>query len=196
LGRQGSGAAIEPNAKLAQEKIGERQDVLRALARRWDRDREDVDAEEQVLAEATRLHLRAKVTIRGGDDADIHLARLGHPERHDLALLDDPEQLDLELRLRFTDLIQEDGSSMRHLEKALLFTAGSGERSSSVTEEFALDQVAWNRAAVDRNEDLVAAVRLFVDAAGHELLSGAGLALHKDGRLGPGNPLHQPQHLL
>src|SRR5690606_39436798 len=54
------------------------------------------------------------------------------PER---PLLERPQQLDLDVRLHFRDLIQEERAAVRELEAARLFVDRAGERALFVAEE-------------------------------------------------------------
>ena len=64
-----------------------------------------------------------------------------------------------------------------------------------MAEELALEQRLGKRGAVDRDERSLCTLTRAVDAARHELLAGAGLALdeHADG--GCGGALHQAEHV-
>ena len=59
--------------------------------------RDDVQAEEQVLAEAPRRDLGLEVAVGRGDDAHVDLDRLGRADAADLALLQHAQQLHLHL---------------------------------------------------------------------------------------------------
>jgi hypothetical protein len=63
-------------------------------------------------------------------------------------------------------------------------------------EEFALDQILGQRAAVDRHERSFAAQTLFVNRAGDQLLAGAGLTEDEDRRFRRGDAFDQGSHLL
>ena len=60
---------------------------------------------------------------------------------------------------------------------------GPGEASTLVSEEFALDDIRRNRAAVEREEALAAASAQLMDGLSHDLLASAGLAGDQDGRV-------------
>ena len=57
---------------------------------------------------------------------------------------------------------------------------GAGERAAHVAEQLGLEQRLRQRAAVDRDEPLVAARAVVVDRARDQLLAGAGLAVDQD----------------
>ena len=71
-------------------------------------------------------------------------------------------------------------------QQARLRATGAGERAFDVAEELALDQVLWDRSAVDDDERSLRAVRATVKLASDELLSRAGLTRdeHRDVRRG------------
>ena len=74
--------------KARQEMPGQRRDVGGAVAQRRHRDREDVQAIEQVFAKAPGFDVGDQVAIGGGDDADVDLDGFARADRLDLALLD------------------------------------------------------------------------------------------------------------
>ena len=63
-------------AKLAQEVVGEREQVLRALAQRRQVDPDHVEAEEEILAEAPAASARLEVAVGRRDDAHVGAQRL------------------------------------------------------------------------------------------------------------------------
>src|SRR5581483_305543 len=72
--------------ELADEVLDERRDVFAALRERRQLDVDDVQAVEDVLAEATGPHLAAQVLVRRGDDPDVDLHGSRGPERRYLSL--------------------------------------------------------------------------------------------------------------
>src|SRR6202011_708185 len=81
--------------------------VFRALAQRRHRDREDVQAIEQILAEAAFLHGGDQVAVGGGDDAYVDLDRLAAADRVDLVLLQRAQQFDLRGERQLAYLVEE-----------------------------------------------------------------------------------------
>jgi hypothetical protein len=53
---------------------------------------------------------------------------------------------------------------------------GTGEGTLAMTEQFALYQMLWQRAAIDRHERTGGPWTALMDRPGHQLLAGAGLA--------------------
>jgi hypothetical protein len=70
-------------------------DVLAAFAQRRDRQGDDFEAVEQVLAEAPGGHLGAQVAVGGGDDAHVD-GHLGLAADRADAPLERPQQLGLQ----------------------------------------------------------------------------------------------------
>ena len=63
---------------MPQKMIDQAGDVLAALAQRRNADPENVEPEEEILAELTVFHQRRQILVGGGDAADVHRAgRLG-----------------------------------------------------------------------------------------------------------------------
>src|SRR5262245_6190467 len=82
----------------------------------------------------------------------------------------------LERQRRVAELVEEQRAAVRHLEQARPFAVGAGERAALVAEQLALHQLLGQRAAVDRDERALAALRPAVDLARDDLLAGARLA--------------------
>src|SRR5581483_12268950 len=113
---------------------------------------------------------RAQVAIRGRDDARRHRNRPAAADAVDLALLQDPEELRLQRRLHLADLVEEDRAVLGQLELAELPRDGARECAPLVPEELALEQLARQRRAVDRDEGLRAPRPALVEVAREQLL--------------------------
>ncbi len=94
--------------------------------------------------------------MRGGDDAHIalELQRTAHPLEH--PLLQHAQQLDLHRQAHVADFIEEQRAAFGQLEPALARGHRTGERALLVTEQFALEQISGNGAAVHGDEGTVA----------------------------------------
>jgi len=73
----------------------QRRNICPSFPQRWHRDREYMQAVEQVVAEATLLHVGDQVAVGRGDQPDIDLDRLARADRLDLAFLESAKELDL-----------------------------------------------------------------------------------------------------
>jgi len=152
---------------------GQLRDVVDTLAQRWDLDGDGAEPVVEIGPEPFGFAVRH---VRGGDDADVGLADVWRSEVAVLALLQEPEQLDLHQRREAVDLIEEDGPTVRLLEHAALGLTGVGEGARDVPEQLVVCDVGGQGAAVDRDEGAMRALSEVVQGAGAELLTGARLA--------------------
>ena len=97
--------------ELAQVVIDQRRDLLPPLAQRRHPQADDVEAVEEVLAEAPFGDERLEVGVGGGDDADVDLDRLRLAEPVDLVRLEEAEELGLQVGADFGDLVEEEGAA-------------------------------------------------------------------------------------
>ena len=113
--------------------------VLASLAQGRQGNLEDVEAEEEVLAEAAGADLRLQVTIGGAEhpdvDLDLRLARELEPP-----LLEHPEQLGLELEGNLSHSSRNSVPPWASFEDARPPLVGAGERPALVAEELALHE--------------------------------------------------------
>src|SRR5215475_1418544 len=84
-----------------------------------------------------------------------------------------PQHFRLQVDGKLADFVQKDSSAFRYREKAFFRLHGSGECAFDVSEQFAFDQSWDERAAVHRNERLVAKRSRIVDGASHHFFSRA-----------------------
>jgi len=93
-----------------QEELDQDRDVVAALAKRGEVDRDDVEPVVQVLTEPTGVDLAEQVAVGRRDDPSVDLDRPGVADPLELPLLQDPQQLDLELGRGAVDLVEEDAA--------------------------------------------------------------------------------------
>ena len=156
--------------------------VLAALAERRERDRDDAEAVEEILAEASLGDEPRQVGVRGRDDAHVGVLRLDRAHGQELALLQDAQELRLGLDRHRADLVEEDRALVGGLEQALLVGDRAGERAAHVAEEVRLEEVGRERAGVNGDERARGARREPVERLRDELLAGAALAGDEDRR--------------
>ena len=168
-------------AVLLHEVLHEPRDVLSPLAQGRHRDREDVEPVPEVLAEAAGLHLLVQPAVGGGHEAHVRLQRRGPAHALELAVLDHPQELGLQLEGQLADLVEEEGGAVGDLEAPLALGDGPGESALLVPEELALDEGGRQRRAVELDERPVPAGAQAVERVGDELLPDARLALEEDG---------------
>src|SRR5438445_13684885 len=96
--RVGREASLQAIPLLREEMLGERDDVLLALAERRELHREPGQAVVEVLAERSRPDELPQVAVRGADDAHVDAAPTRRTHRPDLACLESAEPPDLQRR--------------------------------------------------------------------------------------------------
>src|SRR5574341_889295 len=112
---------------------------------------------------------------------------LPHPP--DLALLQGAQHLGLHGRAQLSDLVQEEGAFIRHLEETHLPRRGPGEGSLLVPEQLALDEGLGDGGAAYGHERPVSPRAVAVDGPGHQLLARSALAPNEHGGIRPGDLL-------
>ena len=155
-------------------------DFFTALAQRRHSQPDDVEAVEEVFAEASLRDQLLEIGVGRGDDADVHLDRMGLAERVDLVGLEKAEQLRLQVDRQIRDFVEKQRAPFRRADDAGEGGIGAGERAAAVAEQLALEHVARHRRAVEREHDLLGAVRGAMDRAGQHFLAGPGLAGEED----------------
>ena len=178
-----------------QEEARERQDVLAARAQRLDCDRDDVEPEVEVLAEAAGGDGIAEVAVGGGHHAHVDVPRLRRAHSLHLAVLEHAQQLGLELGRDLADLVEEERAAVGALEAAGAGLERSGERAALVAEELALEHAGRERRAVHGDERRADAVAPVVQQPRDELLARPALTLYQDARRRPRHPPHQLEQI-
>src|SRR5215471_15634924 len=82
--------------RTPEEVLGEKADVVLAIAQGWHVDGDDGEAIEEIFAEAPGFDRFFKIHIRRGDNTGIDVDRLAATNALDLLLLKEPQQLDLQ----------------------------------------------------------------------------------------------------
>src|SRR5947209_1575530 len=90
--------AVEALAEDREEVFDERGYVFAPVAQRRDVERDDVEAVEEVCAEAPLLNVVGEVAVGGGDDSHVRLAVARRADAAEAALFEEPEELHLNLR--------------------------------------------------------------------------------------------------
>ena len=163
-------------ARLPQEVLGKRRDVLTAIAQGGKMDLEDTEAEKQVFAEFTGGHQRMQRAVGRRDDPDVGEPGPGIADRRHFPVLDGPQQLHLKARRDVADLVQEHGPAAGELQEPVAVLDRPRERPLDVPEQFPLDQAGTECGQADRQERTGAPAAMAVNRAGDQLLAGPALA--------------------
>ena len=175
---------------------GKAQGIVAPLAQRRNGHREDVEAEEQVLAEDVLLNQAEQVLVGRRDDAHVDLAHAGVADHADFPVLQDTEEFDLHRGTGLADFVQEDRTALGGLEETGAGLGRAGERTSDIAEELAFQQPLGYAATVYRHEWSRGTRAGVVNRPGHQFLAGAAFAGNQHrGRRGCG-PGHGRKHVL
>src|SRR5215831_765702 len=84
----------------------------------------------------------------GRHHSNIYLMCPAAAETFELLLLQNAEQFRLQRERQVPDLVEEEGSVIRHFEAASFLSDSSGKCTFLVPEQFALQKIKWNRGAI------------------------------------------------
>ena len=111
-----------------------------ALAQRRDVDARDREPEVEVGAERALVRLGAQVAVGRRDDAHVDLDVFLAADAAERPPLEHAQQRRLDRQRQLADLVEEDRTAVRQLERALLPAIGAGERAALVPEQVGRDQ--------------------------------------------------------
>ena len=154
----------------------EQQDVLAAVAQCRQFQAHHVEPVVEVAAELAALAHGGEVRLGRRDHPAVHRDRLVRAEAFQGVFLQHPQQLDLQVDRHALDLVEEQRAAVGMLDLADPPLVGTGEGVRLVAEYLAVEQVLRQAAAVQRDEGMLVAPAVVVEAARHQLLAGAGLA--------------------
>ena len=155
---------------------GQGQDVAGAITQRAQLQADHVQPVVQILAEMAGVDGFLQLHVGRCQHPHVNGNALARTQAHHFALLQHPQQLDLNGHRQITDFIEEQGAAIGLLEPAGLGAEGAGESAFFVAEQLGLDQGFRERTAVHRHKRPVAPGAEVVDMACHQLLAGAGFA--------------------
>ena len=162
--------------QIVEEVLGQQLDVFTPVAQRWQVDREDVEPVIEVFPQLAARHRLAGAAVGRGDDPHVGLDRVVAAHAQEVSRLEHAQELHLELRVHLGDLVEQQRSAGGALEIADVPAVRAREAALLVPEQFALDQIGRDRAAVHREERFVLAPAELVQRLRDELLPGAALA--------------------
>src|SRR5713226_1987837 len=186
-------------AVAVEEMREQRGNVFAAVAQRRQLQVNDVGAVIEILAEAALADEGEEIDVGRGDDAHVDFDLFRAAETHELALLNDAEELGLRLGADGGDFVEENRALVGDFEEAFFGSDRAGEGAFDVAEKLGLEEIDGNRAGVDGNEGFVGARRSGMNGLGDELLAGTAFAADQDGGTGRrdlGDEVEQRQHLF
>ncbi len=188
-----TGAGVD----LVAEEMGDQHgDVVLAFAEGGHGDGDDVEAVEEVFAEAAVPDELVEVFVGGGEDADVDVDGEVVADTADFLFLEDAEEAALELGGHGPDLVEEEGAAVGVMEEAVLVGDRTGEGALAMAEEFGFEEVFGEGGTVDGDEGGVVAAGIVVEGAGDEFLAGAAFAEDEDGGVGIGDAFDHAEDVL
>ena len=122
------------------------------IAQRRQKEWNDTQPVEQVLAKVTVDHRGTQRTMRRRHDPDVDREWLATTDRDHGALLQHPKELRLQVETELGDLVEKERAAFGQAEVTRHVTHRSSERPFDVPEELALEKIGRQRRAVDRAE--------------------------------------------
>ena len=163
-----------------EERANQVGEIFDPLAQRRDAHADHRQAEIEISAEASLVHLALEIAIGRGQNTDVHFARVRLTHPTDLALLERAEELRLDGERQLSNLVEKYGASVGRFERPDAIPVCPGEGAAHVPKELALDEGRRDRAAVDDDERLVGTHSALDDLGRHELFADAALAVDED----------------
>ena len=120
--------------------VDERADLVAPFAQRRDVEPDDVQAVEEIFAEAPLADGGFEVRVGGGDDAHIDDRGSRFADRCDFAGFEEAEQLRLQLEAEFADFVEEEGAVAGAADDAGVVAVGAGEGAAPMAEQMALER--------------------------------------------------------
>ncbi len=146
--------------------------VLSLQARNADLDR--TEAVEEIFAEAAGKDFGAKVSIGGGNQADVHMPHFRRADALNFAVLNDAQELRLHLQRGLADFVEKHSTAVGVFEEAGASIRRASECAADVTEELAFEKRVNERGAIADGETLLSDRAHVVQGASDELLARAG----------------------
>src|SRR5215469_563855 len=126
--------------------------VRTAMTKRRQRQLDNIQSMVQVGTETAFGYQRLQRLITGRNDANIHGDLTVSPDRSHRSSLNHIQQLGLEMKRKIVDVVQEERTALRGLEKAPAIRNSAGKRATLVAKKFAFRQCLINSAAMDCNK--------------------------------------------
>ena len=178
-------AASSLNCKSPPRKCpGKRQNIGRPVGQRQHGNIDHIEAVVEVFAKAPLADQRGQIGIGGAQDPHLRDACLARAQHFELARLQHAQQFDLAGQRQVADLIQEQSAAVGGLEAPRARAVGSRVGPSFRAEQFRLDELGGNRAAVHGDKWTRAYGRVGMHDLRNALLAGAVRARDQHSNIG------------
>src|SRR5689334_4824577 len=121
--------------------VEQKRDILLAVAQRRERNADNVEAVIEVLAKPVFLNQSSKVGVGCGEDPYVDSDSLRASQAHELAFLDNPQELRLCFNPYGPDLVEKNRSLVGDLEQTSFRGNGRSKGTLNVTEQRAFQQI-------------------------------------------------------
>ena len=122
--------------------FGKQEDITRPLLKRRQFQMVSPDAEVEIVPEPPALQMFLELGVGRRDNPDINKTQACFTDASKLARFENPQQLNLGLRLHLSDLVEEDCSAIGLLKEPGFIRRRSCERSFEVSKKLTLVRVA------------------------------------------------------
>ena len=170
--------------------------VLDSIAQSRHRKRHHVQPVVQILPKFSRLDRRRQFLVRRRNQPCIQRNSSRSAHAFELPFLQHPQQLRLQFRREFADLVQKQRSALRHFDFPLFLRRSSRERTFFMSKQFALQQIFRNRRAINRHKGIFRAAAVVVNCSRHQLFSGPALTLDQHRGIRCRHPSHEFEYFL
>jgi len=109
-----------------------------------------------------------------GNDANVYFARAVFPDSFKLLFLQHLEKFGLKTDGYLGDFVQKERAAVCNLNPSHPILVSTGESAFNMAEEFAFEQLIWDRGAVYLDERPLLSWTALVDCSGDQLLAGTG----------------------
>lgn len=182
---------------MAEEVLGDGEDIFPALAQRRHLDAALVEAVEEIGTKTARGDGFFELLVSSGYDAHIDRDLLAPADTVIGDAVEDAQQFDLNARFELADFVEQEGAGMGEFEEAGAGGIGTAESPALVPEKLGFHEVFGEGAAVEIHPRPGGARRVVVHGAGDDFLACSGFAGNQDGNGHPRDSrdgLHQEPH--
>src|SRR5579871_5875904 len=158
-------------AKLSEELAYQKRNVLLALAQRRYKERNHVEAIEEIFSEVALGDLFLEILVRRCDEPDVDVQGLRPTHGREELVIKGAQHLGLRFEAHIAYFVQEERPSVGAFEHASLLWRAAGLRAMPIAEELGLDMRLRNCRAVELNKDAIASEAFCVDGASNQFLA-------------------------
>src|SRR5438128_3803676 len=164
--------------------VGEKKNVIAAVAKRRNRERHGGDAEIKIFAKGLFGDGFLQVAIGGDDDAHVNLNGLCAAHAFKAALFENAQEFCLDGERKLADFVEKKRAAVGEIHFAGFARACSGEGPALVAEELVFDEAFGNRGAIESDERLFATGGEVMNSPREQFLTRAAFTEEEDGGVG------------